>query len=132
MARGVGIDVAGLKLAVTGAAGATRAVGMWVGRYAVLIRVASAGLLDLRRGRRERAGKRDARAAAQRNLGAAVEHGAQLLAALRPLIGRIASIHDIASRKRGDMPGTMRVSIASASSCTARAVAGAGGTPNSR
>ena len=46
--------------------------------------------------------------------------------------GRTASIHDMASRKRGETPGTMRLSIASASSCTARAVAGAGGTPNSR
>ena len=47
-------------------------------------------------------------------------------------LGRIESIQETASRKRGETPGTIRFSIASASSWTARAVAGAGGAPNSR
>ena len=46
--------------------------------------------------------------------------------------GRIASIHDIASRKRGDTPAMTRLSIAPPSSCTARAGAGAGDTPKRR
>ena len=46
--------------------------------------------------------------------------------------GRTPSIHATTLTKRGETPGTTRCSIGCASGCTARAVAGAGGTPNSK
>ena len=143
-ARGDGICAVGLK--VTGRdwpGGATCAVGRCVGMWAVCRRVGSTVALtwrvgsyaaeaDLCAGDRRR--DRDAGPAARPERGAG-QTSTALLTARRlcgRCFGRIDSIHDTASRKRGETPGTMRFSIWSVSSCTARAVAGAGGAPNSR
>ena len=128
--RAVGIDAVGLKVVEReSGAGVTRAVGKCVGRYAVLMRVASAACSICGAVADEHPGT----VVPGRPRGGISARPSSTARSCSPLcgrwFGRIASIHDIASRKRGDTPGTMRFSIASPSSCTARAVAGAGGTP---
>ena len=144
-ARGVGIGVARAEARRRSrrlAAGATRAVGRWVGMYAVLqpvgrpsaevpcsTRAAPAPVPRPPPARRDR----DAGAAARRNLGAgrrARRAAARRSAAAGSAGSRASttSLRESAARRRE----RCGVSIASASSCTARAVAGAGGTPNSR
>ena len=107
----VGLNVVGFAFVAV----AARALGMCVGRYAVLMRVAS-GACSI-------CGPAAMWASAP---GIVVPGGARggicawpsrTARSCSPLcgrwFGRTASIHDIASRKRGETPGTTRFSIAS-------------------